>query len=413
MRKVNRDLKYYKILKSIEKLCKISNPEIGDIVDRALSGRELYREDCIKMLSSDDPVDIELLRLCADYVRWILCDDYVTFVCNRNINFTNVCVIGCKFCSYSVPPDSPRGYVYTIDEVRRKVLEGLKVYGITEVCLQGGINPKLGLDYYIKILNCIKSVDSKIHIHAFSPQEIYYISIREGIKIRELLKILRENGLDSIPGTAAEILHDDVRKTICPNKISTSKWIEIIKEAHSLGIRTTCTIMYGHVESVEHVAYHLDVLKNIQKETGGFTELVLLPYIHYNTRLYRERDCRPGSSSIYDIKICATSRIYLAPYIKNIQVSWVKLGRKFAQYLLTCGANDLGGTLIEEHISHAAGAFERYMISREEFIELIINIDRIPAERTTLYKIIRVYYQSGNKSSIISGTTGSSLSTVC
>ncbi len=413
---MEREDKYYIIRKCIEKLEKICNPEISSIIDRALSGKELYRDHCIKMLESEDPLDVELVRLCADYIRWTICDDYVTFICNRNINFTNICIVKCRFCSYSVPPDSSQGYTYTIDDIRRKVIEGIERYGITEVCIQGGINPYLTLDYYINILRTIKSIDRNIHIHAFSPQEIYYISSREGMRIRDVLKTLKEAGLDSMPGTAAEVLHDDVRKILCPNKISTDKWIEIIKEAHSIGIRTTCTLMYGHVERVEHVARHLEILKNIQKETGGFTELVLLPFVYQNTKLYEEYDsCRPGSSSLYDIKICAVSRIYLSPYIKNIQVSWVKLGRKLAQYLLTCGANDLGGTLIEEYISHSAGAFERCMMSREEFIELISNIGRIPAERTTSYRIIRIYshlslrkIRAGIIHQPFRGTTGSS-----
>ncbi|NPA70240.1 MAG: 5-amino-6-(D-ribitylamino)uracil--L-tyrosine 4-hydroxyphenyl transferase CofH [Crenarchaeota archaeon] len=396
-----------KIVRSIEKLCKISSSEAFEIAEKVLSDKEIDEKDCEFILKCDDPIDLEVLRLCALYLKLKTSGRYVTFICNRNINFTNICVIGCLFCNFSVPPGHPSGYVMPLSEVERRVREAWS-RGAVEICLQGGVNPTLRLDYYISLLKIVKKVDNRLHIHAFSPQEVHSLAERENLKVRDLLKILKENGLDTIPGTAAEILNDDIRKIICPRKISVREWIHVITTAHSLGIRSTCTIMYGHVENVEHIVQHLKIIRDIQKETHGFTEIVLLPFVHHNTRLRKLRYCRPGSSSLYDVKMCIASRIYLYPYVTNVQVSWVKLGRKLAQYLLTCGANDLGGTLMEENISHAAGAFEKEYITREEFVELISSIGMIPAERDTLYNILRVY-QSGNNSSALSGTTGSSL----
>ncbi len=395
------------VVKCIERLAKVANSTAYEIANRVLSEKEIDDDKCLFILECSDPIDLELLRLCSLYLKLLTSGDTVTFICNRNINFTNICTIRCRFCSYSVPPGHPRGYTLNIRDIETKVRQALK-YGVSEICLQGGINPELGLEYYVSILRAIKRIDDRIHVHAFSPQEIYSIAKRESLDIVDVLKILKENGLDTMPGTAAEILCDDVRDIICPRKIRTRDWIDVVEKAHRLGIRTTCTIMYGHVEKPHHVVQHLKILKEIQKQTGGFTEIVLLPFVHYNTGLRKIAETRPGSDSLYDIKMCIAARIFLYPDIVNVQVSWVKLGRKLAQYLLLCGANDLGGTLIEENISHAAGAFERESMSRREFIDLISSIGMVPIERDTLYNRLRVY-QSGNNSSTLSGTTGSSL----
>ncbi len=385
-----REEQYLKLLKFIENGLKLCDPEIGHILDKALSGREIHEDECLKLLKEYRPLEINLIKATADYLRWSTCDDYVTFVVNRNINFTNICILRCKFCAFSRPPCHPEGYVLDMDTVRRKVREAVK-FGATEVCVQGAINPELDIDYYINLLTTIKKEAPYIHIHAFSPQEIYYLHRRTGLSIEDVLKTLREAGLDTMPGTAAEVLDDEVRKIICPGKISTRQWIEIVTTAHRLGIRTSATLMYGHIENVEHIVKHLSIIRNIQKSTGGFTEFVLLPFVHYHTELVKHPNCRPGSSGTFDAKLCAVSRIFLHKYIKNIQVSWVKLGRKFAQYLLTCGANDLGGTLMEENISHPAGATESTFLTPRDFIYLIREAGRIPAQRTTVYKIIRIY----------------------
>ena len=381
---------YFRLLKSIEQLTRLVDPLIAQCVDRALSGKPISDEECLLILKETRPLELRVLEMTADYVRWLHCDDIVTFVVNRNINFTNICIVGCRFCAYSVPPGSPRGYVLSISEVRERVRDALR-FGITEVCVQGGINPSLDLDYYVALLRAIKEEAPHVHIHAFSPQEIHYLAQKTGLSYAEVLKILRENGLDSIPGTAAEILDDEIRAKLCPNKVTVSQWVEIVKTAHRLGIRSTATIMYGHIEKLEHIVKHFRILREIQSETRGFTELVLLPFVPYRTEAYRCLGARPSSPGTLDVKMCIAARLYFQNYIRNIQVSWVKLGRKFAQYMLTCGANDLGGTLIEENISHAAGVAETTMLTREDFIWLIREAGRVPAERTTTYRIIRVY----------------------
>ncbi len=385
-----REEHYYRLLNFIEQGLKLADPQIAQILDRALSGKDIDVRECVALLREYRPLELDLIRLTADFLRWTICDDIVTFVVNRNINFTNICVLRCKFCAFSRPVGHPEGYVLSMDDVRKKVREA-KSIGSTEVCVQGAINPELDLDYYVKLLRVIKEEAPEMHVHAFSPQEIYYLSVRSGLPINEVLKVLKENGLDTMPGTAAEILNDDVRKIICPGKISTEKWIEIIKTAHRVGIRTSATIMYGHVEKLEHIAHHLAIIRDIQRETRGFTEFVLLPFVHYRTELAKYPECRPGSTGTFDAKLCAVSRIFLYRYIKNVQVSWVKLGRRLAQLLLSWGANDLGGTLIEENISHPAGATETTFMTPREFIYMIRDAGKIPAERTTTYKILKVY----------------------
>ncbi len=385
-----REEHYYRLLNFVEHGLKLADPQIAHILDRALDGKEIDTQECIILLKEDRPLELNLIKMTADFLRWTVCDDIVTFVVNRNINFTNICILRCKFCAFSRPVGHPEGYVLSMDDIRKKVREAIS-FGSTEVCVQGAINPDLDFEYYIKLLKTIKEEAPWIHIHAFSPQEVYYLSVKSGLSIEEVLKTLRESGLDTMPGTAAEILSDDVRKIICPGKISTEKWIEIIKTAHRLGIRTSATIMYGHVENFEHIANHLKIIREIQKETRGFTEFVLLPFVHYRTELAKMPECRPGSTGMFDAKLCAVSRIFLYKYVKNIQVSWVKLGRRLAQLLLSWGANDLGGTLIEENISHPAGATETTFLTPREFIYMIREAGKIPAERTTVYKILKVY----------------------
>lgn len=386
----SRSEHYYRVAKLLEYSAKYVDPVIATCVDKALSGKPIDDHECLAILREQRPLELKILELAADYARWLNRDDIVTFVVNRNINFTNVCVLKCRFCAFSVPPSSPKAYVLSMSQVREKVREALS-FGITEVCVQGAINPSLDLDYYVKLLRTIKEEAPHVHIHGFSPQEIHYLSVKTGLSYREILLILREAGLGSMPGTAAEILDDDVRKILCPGKISVKTWIEIVKTAHKLGIRSSATIMYGHIERDVHIVKHFRILREIQQETRGFTELVLLPFVHQRTDIYRVGLARPGSTGVYDAKICVAARLYFNNIIPNIQVSWVKLGRKLAQYLLTCGANDLGGTLIEENISHAAGASEEVMLTRKDFIYLIRESGRVPAERTTLYKIVRVY----------------------
>ncbi|MCS7139096.1 MAG: 5-amino-6-(D-ribitylamino)uracil--L-tyrosine 4-hydroxyphenyl transferase CofH [Candidatus Nezhaarchaeota archaeon] len=376
-------------LKVIEGSLKNLDSQFSEIIDKALSGRELHEEEALRLLNSSFHEAL-ILAIVADYVRERCVGDVVTFVVNRNINFTNECSIRCLFCAYSRPVGSHDAYTLPVNEVVSRAYEARK-RGATEVCIQGAINPSIPVDYYFEVLRGIKSKVPEVHIHAFSPQEVHYIAAKLEISYEEALKMLRDAGLDSMPGTAAEILDDEVRKIIAPRKILTKQWIEIITKAHGLGIPTTATMMYGHVDENRHRAKHLKIIRDIQKETHGFTEFVLLPFVHYKTRLYREGLSRPGSTWIEDLKVHAVSRLFFAGYIKNIQASWVKLGPKMAQMMLNVGANDLGGTLMEENISREAGAIYGTQMEVTEFVRLIKGVGRRPAQRTTTYEIIRFF----------------------
>jgi FO synthase subunit 2 len=260
----------------------------------------------------------------------------------------------------------------------------------TEVCIQGGIHPELDIEYYVNICKNIKKVLPDIHIHAFSPMEIYHVAEKSGLGIEESLRFLKENGLDSMPGTAAEILDDKIRAKICPKKIDTETWCRIIKIAHKLNIPTTATIMYGHIDTIESRVGHIFKIKNIQDETHGFTEFIPLSFIHYNTILFKQGYARSGATGIDDIKMHAISRIILKNF-RNIQASWVKLGLKLAQFCLNAGANDLGGTLMGEQISRCAGAYGPSEIDVKEIHRLIRDLGRHPAQRSTDYRILKVF----------------------
>lgn len=316
----------------------------------------------------------------ADEIRKKAVGDVVTFVVNRNVNFTDICVNRCKFCAFR----NRRRYILTLDDIKRKVREALD-YGCTEVCIQGGLLPNAGLDFYVSIIEAVRDVSEDIHIHAFSPMEVYHMARNSGLSIKETLKELKRSGLGSMPGTAAEILDDDIRRQICPDKITTAQWIEIVTTAHKLGIPTTATMMFGHVESWEHRIRHLLIIKEIQRKTGGFTEFIPLPFMTKNNELGK---MVKGSSGFEDLLVIAISRIILYPEIKNIQASWVKLGIKLAQVALHVGANDLGGTLMEENISKAAGATSGEFLPKEEMIRIIEAAGRIPRQRDTLYNLL-------------------------
>jgi FO synthase len=273
-----------------------------------------------------------------------------------------------------------------------KSVEAVRV-GATEVCIQGGLPKDLDGEYYARLLRAIKSQLPGLHIHAYSPMEIAYGVEKTGLPLREYLETLKQAGLNSIPGTAAEILDDSVRETLSPNKLKVKQWIEIVRTAHSLGIPSTSTMMYGHTEEPEHWVRHILLLREIQKETHGFTEFVPLGFIHTNTRLFRKGNSRAGRSVHEDLVVHALSRVLLNGYIPNIQVSWVKLGFEESLRCLESGANDFGGTLMEESISKAAGAGFGEYVAPGEFRALIRSIGRIPAERSTNYKIRKVFEQ--------------------
>lgn len=365
------------------------DPEFSGAINAALDGRDISEAELVRLLRARGP-EVHALVEAADELRRRAVGDVVTFVVNRNINFTNECTLSCGFCAFSRRPGDPEVYAMSPEEVGRRAEEAQRA-GATEVCVQGGISPSLGPEYYTSILREIKRRAPGIHVHAFSPQEVHYYASMRGIPVREALAELRDAGLDSMPGTAAEILDDDIRRIIAPRKISTRRWVEIVEEAHRMGIPTTSTMMYGHVEGPEHRARHLALLRDLQSRTHGFTEFVLLPFVHLNTPIYRSGVARPGSTGVEDLVVHAASRIFLNNHIRNIQVSWPKLGPKFSQVLLEAGANDMGGTLMEESISRSAGAPYGESMSPGEIVRLIRDAGRRPAQRDTTYGIIRYY----------------------
>ena len=356
------------------------------LLDRVLAaqnGGVLTRDECLRLAYAVGD-DLLALIAAADELRRRVVGDVVTYVVNRNINFTNVCFVGCKFCAFSRGPRESDAYFHSPERVAEKAVEA-RQRGATEVCIQGGLPRGLPPFYYRDILRAVKRAVPEIHIHAFSPMEIAYGLELTGMPVAEYLSMLRDEGLGTLPGTAAEILDDDVRFIVSRNKLTTAQWREIITTAHRCGIRTTSTLMYGHVETPEHWVNQLLLLRQIQSETGGFTEFVPLGFVHQNTLLYHEGTARPGPTLDEHLKIHALARIMLAGSIDNIQVSWVKLSREVAQACLRAGANDYSGTLMEENISRLAGATSGEYLSPEQFHERILELGRIPAERNTTY----------------------------
>jgi 7,8-didemethyl-8-hydroxy-5-deazariboflavin synthase CofH subunit len=335
------------------------------------------------------PADLLALLIAADRLRRDLAGNIVSYVVNRNINFTNICFVGCKFCAFSRGPREADSYFHSLDDMAQKAKEAWTL-GATEVCIQGGLPHGLPPYYYRDILRAVKNAVPGMHIHAFSPMEIVYGVELTGLSLRDYLAMLRDNGLDTMPGTAAEILDDEVRHVLSRNKLTTARWQEVIRTAHSSGIPTTSTLMYGHRETPDHWVRQLSLFRQIQSETGGFTEFVPLGFVHQNTLLFAQGLARSGPTLAEHLKIHALARILLAGSIHNIQVSWVKLNRKLSQLCLQAGANDYGGTLMEENISREAGADAGQYTSPEDFQSLIREIDRIPAERNTKYSRIEI-----------------------
>jgi len=371
----------------LERLLADMDPAVARVLDAALSGRELAREDAAVLLRAQGPSLHALLRA-ADVARKEDVGDDVTFVVNRNVNFTNVCYVGCSFCGFSRHKDDADAYDRSMAEILEKCHDAVS-RGATEVCIQGGIHPGKDHTHYREILTAIKAELPQLHIHAFSPEEIDFGHRKSGMPLADYLLWLREAGLGTIPGTAAEILDDEIRQQLSPQKIRRDRWVEIVTTAHRVGFRTTSTLMYGHIEQPEHVAAHFDLLRSIQKETGGFTEFVPLGFIHERNLLYRQLGARPGSSMAEDLRLVAVARLFLRPWIRNVQVSWVKMGPKLAQMALMGGANDFGGTLMEESISRESGANHGENLPAEEIRRLVREIGRTPVERTTTYAVLR------------------------
>jgi 7,8-didemethyl-8-hydroxy-5-deazariboflavin synthase CofH subunit len=362
--------------------------DLRNILKRTLND-EFPTADDLSLLFSAQGRDILLLGQVADIIRERQVGPTITYVVNRNINFTNVCSINCPFCAYSVPSQSQDGYLNISIEYLQKKIEETYPYRITEVCVQGGIHPDINLETYLEILRNLKMIDPTLHVHAFSPQEISHAALSSGEEIKDVLLEFKKNGIGSLPGTAAEILDDDIRKRICPNKISSTEWVYIIKTAHRLGIPTTSTILFGHIEKPQHWIHHLSLLRQIQEETHGFTEFIPLPFIAKETSLKEQYPSQiPKFSGLDYIKFYAVSRLFLGDIIKNIQTSWVKLGFPIAQLTLTAGCNDFGGTLFEENITRSAGGEYGQVSTPEEFQSRISQLKRPFSERGTLYNLL-------------------------
>lgn len=359
------------------------------LLEAALEGKELSFEQGLRLAAAEGP-ELRALVTVADHLRQQTVGEAITYVVNRNINFTNVCFVGCSFCGFARGPQAADAYFHSFEEVVRRAREAWDC-GATEVCIQGGLPRDLDGFYYRNLLRAIKRELPGMHVHAFSPMEIDYGVQKTGMTLRDYLEMMKDEGLGSIPGTAAEILDDRIRRQLSPNKLPVARWVKIITTAHELGIPTTSTMMYGHVEEPPDWVRHLLLLRSIQKRTGGFTEFVPLAFIHQNTRLYKHGGARPGAMRDEHLVVHALSRVLLHGAIRNVQVSWVKLGIETSLACLQAGANDFGGTLMEESISKAAGATFGEYVSPEEFRVNIRAIGRMPAERSTTYKIRRLF----------------------
>jgi FO synthase len=352
------------------------------------NGADLSLEESYALANAEGD-DLFGLLVAANMLRAELAGNIVTYVVNRNINFTNICFVGCKFCAFSRGSREADSYFHSLETMAQKAREAWQL-GATEVCIQGGLPHGLPKFYYRDILRAIKDAVPQMHIHAFSPMEIVYGVELTGMLLADYLSMLRDNGLGTLPGTAAEILDDEIRHILSANKLSTAQWIEVIRTAHRCGIRTTSTLMYGHAETPAHWVRQMRLLREIQDETGRFTEFVPLGFVHQNTLLFHQGLARSGPTLAEHLKVHALARLLLAGSINNIQVSWVKLNRKLSQLCLHAGANDYGGTLMEENISREAGATAGQYTSPEDFQSLILEMGRIPAERNTTYSRIHI-----------------------
>ena len=367
-------------------------PETAAVLNRALSGEDITSEEAVVLFGAEGQ-EYNAMVMTADELRRRTVGDIVTYVVNRNINFTNVCIKRCGFCAFSRDFRQEEGYLLPVEEIIRRAKEAWD-YGATEVCVQAGLPPKMEGDLYIRLCGSLKKELPDMHIHGFSPEEVLYGSIRSESTIKQYLTELKAAGVGSLPGTSAEVLDQELRDKISPGRITVDQWTEVITTAHALGIPTTSTVMFGYLETPTQLAKHMDLIRGIQQQTGGITEFVPLSFVHTEAPMFMKGlvdDVRPGPSGIEVIKMHAIARIMLNNWIPNIQASWVKEGSRMSQLLLTAGVNDLGGTLINESISTAAGAQHGQLMRPSEFRQIIRQAGRIPAERYTTYKTRRVF----------------------
>jgi FO synthase len=366
--------------------------DLGGILDRSLAGVAPAQAE-VERLFRARGAEVEAIAQVADVLRARTCGEVVTYVINRNINYTNQCYFRCGFCGFSRGPKSLnlRGdpYILNVHEVVHRSVEAAE-RGATEVCLQGGIHPDFTGDFYVEVLEAIKRRLPDMHVHGFTPLEVWQGAQTLGVSVRSFLTRLRDAGLGSLPGTAAEVLDDGVRHHLCPDKVRTAEWAEVMITAHELGLRATSTLMFGHIDGPPSWANHLEVLREIQRRTGGFTEFVPLPFVHMASPIYLQGRARPGPTWDEVVLVHAVARIAFDGLIPNIQASWVKLGLEGGARLLRAGCNDLGGTLMNENISRASGAAHGQLATPEELEAVIRAAGRTPVRRTTLYGLAEV-----------------------
>jgi len=383
---------------NIESLFRNADPIVTEILNKALSEKEISTKEGIELYKTKG-IEFHLVGLVANELRKRRVGNTVSYVVNRNINFTNVCIKQCGFCAFSRDFREEEGYFLPTEEIVRRAKEAHSL-GATEVCVQAGLPPDMEGDLYENICREIKKEIPDIHIHGFSPEEILYGATRSNVSIIEFLKRMKEAGVDTLPGTSAEILDQKLRDKISPGRITVKEWEEVIKGAHKMGITTTSTMMFGHLETLEERVNHIVKLREIQKETGGFTEFVPLNFVHTEAPMYKHQlheGIQQGGSGNDVLLTHAIARIMFNNSIDNIQMSWVKEGQKMSQLLLMWGANDFGGTLMNESISTSAGSEHGQLIRPKEIRRMAREIGRIPAERNTQYKILKKF-ETGNES---------------
>lgn len=394
MNKLNQEVSRY-IPAELQNLLDAASRSVSQILTKALFGNEISEIEGAVLFNCRDKekvTDRAAIFSVADILRQRSKGDYVTFVVNRNINFTNICYMGCRFCGFAKRKEDKGSEWLEPSQVVERARQAWDRGG-TEVCIQGGLHPKMEGNYYRELVLAIKAALPDMHIHAFSPFEVWYGAVKSKLSYRDFLSDLKDCGLGSMPGTAAEILDTEVRQKLTKNKLSAVCWEEIIRTAHDVGIPSTATIMYGHVDEPKHWAAHIALLREIQKDTGGFTELVPLSFVHTDSPLFlnNPNSVRPGPTDHEVNLMHSVSRIMLNGFIDNIQVSWTKLGAERARNMLSLGVNDLGGTLMNESISRSAGSKHGQEITAAELCEIIRSAGRIPVRRNTIYKTIDIY----------------------
>ena len=367
--------------------------QIKEILDEIEAGEELTCENAVILFDNKNYSVTERIFHLADLERKKSVGEKVSYIINANVNFTNICYTDCKYCGFWRKPNDKDAYTHD-DDILTEKFERARNFGVTEICMQGGLNPKISLNRYEEVLRLAKRIIPKVHLHAYSPAEIDHVQRKTRLPLERILKRLKEAGLSSIPGTAAEILVERVKKKISPGRISVQRWCEIIKTAHSVGIPTTSTIMYGHIEEAKDLVEHMKILRDMQSQNlnnhskTGFTEFVPLPFIPYDNKMGQEFGITEMASMEYVFKLHSIARLFFKNYINNIQVSWPKIGLDAAKTSLNLGVNDLGGTLIEENISRESGSEYGQSLTPKEFNEAILSAGKAPVQRTTNYEII-------------------------